>query len=298
MKRARQGVIWGVLVCGAMQAHAIGRLADVRIVDRDTGATLRHYHHGGEIWVAGSPGARYAIALSSRFGERVLAVASVDGVNVLSGETAGWDQGGYVLSPRQQYQVTGWRKSPGEVAAFTFADAAASYAGLTGRPGNIGVVGVALFREKPRPVAAQAPEVLRQRDADRFSPRRERAADSPSPAPAAPAQPKAERSASANSESADHAGGLGAAQGKALAEPMARLGTGHGERESSWVTTTRFERAGQQPDEVIRIRYDSRENLVALGVIPAPYRPPLLPKADPFPQSEHSAYVPDPPPQR
>ena len=72
MKRVRQGVIWGVLVCGAMQAHAVGRLADVRIVDRDTGATLRHYHHRGEIWVAGTPGARYAIALYSRAGERVL----------------------------------------------------------------------------------------------------------------------------------------------------------------------------------------------------------------------------------
>jgi hypothetical protein len=49
---------------------------------------------------------------------------------------------------------------------------------------------------------------------------------------------------------------------------------------------------------VIRIRYDSRENLVALGVIPAPYRPPLPPQADPFPQSEQARYVADPPPQR
>lgn len=298
MKRVRQGVVCGVLVCGALQAHAVGRLADVRIVDRDTGATLRHYHHHGEIWVAGTPGARYAIAYYSRAGERVLAVTSVDGVNVLSGETAGWDQGGYVLSPRQRYQVTGWRKSQSEVAAFTFADAAASYAGLTGRPDNIGVVGVALFREKPRPVVAPAPEVSRQPDGDRFTSRRERAADGPVPTPASPAQQLAERSASPNGSLADRASALGAAQGKALAEPIGRLGTGHGERETSWVRTIGFERARPQPDEVIRIRYDSRENLVALGVIPAPYKPSLAPKADPFPRSEQAAYVPDPPPLR
>ncbi|MEP6971631.1 MAG: hypothetical protein ABJA49_14385 [Betaproteobacteria bacterium] len=296
MKRVRHGVIWGVLVCGAMQAHAVGRLADVRIVDRDSGATLRQYHYRGEIWVAGTPGARYAIALSSRAGERVLAVASVDGVNVLSGETAGWDQGGYVLSPRQSYQVTGWRKSHSEVAAFTFADAAASYAGLTGRADNIGVVGVALFREKLQAAAAPAPEALIRQDGDRLSARRERAADGP--APAAPAQQRAERSTGSNADAADRATSSGAAQGKALPEPVARLGTGHGEREASWVAATRFERAQPRPDEVIRIRYDSRENLLALGVIPAPYRPPLPLQADPFPQSEQARYVPDPPPQR
>ena len=296
MQRVRQGVILGALVWAATQAHAVGRLADVRIVDRDTGATLQHYHHGGEVWVAGTPGARYAIALYSRAGDRVLAVASVDGVNVLSGQTAGWDQGGYVLSPRQRYQVTGWRKSASEVAAFTFADAAASYAGLTGRPDNIGVVGVALFLEKTRPAVAPPAEPLVRPGGDRFSSRRERAADGP--APAAPAQQQAETAARSNPDAADRATALGATLGKALAQNATRLGTGHGERESSWVTTTRFERARQQPDEVILIRYDSRENLVALGVIPMPYRPPLLPKADPFPQSEQARYVPDPPPLR
>jgi hypothetical protein len=159
-------------------------------------------------------------------------------------------------------------------------------------------VGVALFREKPRPVVAPAPEVSRQPDGDRFTSRRERAADGPVPTPASPAQQLAERSASPNGSLADRASALGAAQGKALAEPIGRLGTGHGERETSWVRTTGFERARPQPDEVIRIRYDSRENLVALGVIPAPYKPSLAPKADPFPRSEQAAYVPDPPPLR
>ena len=47
-----------------------------------------------------------------------------------------------------------------------------------------------------------------------------------------------------------------------------------------------------RPDDLIRIRYDSHENLVALGVIPgaAP-----APRPEAFPGSPVSRYVPDPP---
>jgi hypothetical protein len=56
--------------------------------------------------------------------------------------------------------------------------------------------------------------------------------------------------------------------------------------------------AQSSPDEVVRIRYDSRENLVAAGVIPMP-PPPRWPRpAGPsaFPGSD-AGYVPDPPPR-
>ncbi|MDP3310173.1 MAG: hypothetical protein Q8S56_04320, partial [Polaromonas sp.] len=56
----------------ALPAHAIGRLADVTVTDRDSGATLALHHHRGEYWVAGRPGARYAITVRNRLGERVL----------------------------------------------------------------------------------------------------------------------------------------------------------------------------------------------------------------------------------
>ena len=71
------------------------------------------------------------------------------------------------------------------------------------------------------------------------------------------------------------------------------LGTGHGARESAWVSHTRFERRSPRPQEVISIRYDSHENLVAMGVI-APDRR-LLPQPQAFPDSASSGYTPDPP---
>ena len=50
----------------------------------------------------------------------------------------------------------------------------------------------------------------------------------------------------------------------------------------------------REPNEVIRIRYDSFENLVALGVVAASrIAAPQLP--NPFPVSHQRGFVPDPP---
>ena len=80
---------------------------------------------------------------------------------------------------------------------------------------------------------------------------------------------------------------------KAMPAPAPSLGTGHGARESSWVTHTAFERRSSSPDEVIVLRYDSRENLVARGVLPAWEPQPRRPL--PFPDAPATGYVPDPP---
>jgi hypothetical protein len=69
------------------------------------------------------------------------------------------------------------------------------------------------------------------------------------------------------------------------------LGTAHGARETSVVTHTQFVRQSERPDEVIRIRYDSYEHLVAMGIV----RPMRRPVPDAFPGAPQPAYVPDPP---
>jgi hypothetical protein len=74
-----------------------------------------------------------------------------------------------------------------------------------------------------------------------------------------------------------------------------KLGTGHGEREASYVAHTDFERLQAAPNEVIRIRYDSLPNLVAMGVI---VQPRIGPAPNPFPDSPLARYVPDPPGSR
>ncbi len=260
-----------------LPAQAVGRLTDVQVIDRDSGETLSVYRHRGEHWVAGRPGARYAVSVRNTTGERVMAVTSVDGVNVVSGDTAAWDQTGYVLSPWQRYDIPGWRKTDTEVAAFHFTALPDAYATRTGRPDHVGVIGVAVFREQPSPpVVLPAPEPYHQRGG------RERLGRSAAPASPAPSAAAAE---SAASDSAV------ASRRMAPASPTTRLGTGHGEREHDRVGHTTFERRQHRPDEIIRIRYDSRENLVAMGILRAL---PVPPRPDPFPLPSDPRYVPDP----
>ena len=77
----------------------------------------------------------------------------------------------------------------------------------------------------------------------------------------------------------------------APAAPAPRLGTGHGERETSHVGHTTFERRSTRPDDLIRIRYDSRDNLIAMGIIPTQAVPP---RPNPFPGGVAPGYAPDP----
>src|ERR1700676_1578017 len=119
MKRLFQFAIFAGLT-SICEAQVQGGIAEVAIIDRESGEVLSPHFYHGEYWVAGRPGARYAIEIHNRLGERVMAVTSVDGVNVVSGATAGWDQTGYVFSPGDIYQITGRVKSDAEVSAFTF----------------------------------------------------------------------------------------------------------------------------------------------------------------------------------
>ena len=259
-------------------------LATLEVFDRDSGQVVPVYHHQGRQFVPGRPGARYALRLRNNTGQRVLVVLSIDGVNVVSGETADWHQTGYVLDPGRSYDINGWRKSNTEVAAFEFAPIERSYAAQTGRPGNVGVIGMAVFRERyvpppppPQPQPISPPISMRREGA---------AADAgASPAPAAPAQRSAQAGAM-NESRAD--------QSAEMDSLGSRLGTGHGQREWSVTRRTQFERASSSPDQVLQVEYDSQERLVAAGIIPAPQAPYVCVLPRPFP-SNQAGFVPDPP---
>jgi hypothetical protein len=214
----------------------------------------------------GRPGNEYQVIVKNRIGEDLLAVVSVDGLNVMNGQPANPRQAGYIVSPWSRMDIRGWRKTMDEVAAFYFTQLSDSYAGRTGRPENVGVIGVALFQRKhveyvPPAAAADpspyrpAPYIRERTEAQRDSANESRAPSTPkalqAPAPAAP------------------------------------LGTGHGRREESRVQWQQFDRATEAPVETIAIYYDSYRNLVALGVLQ-----PTAGRRDPNPFP--TAFTPDP----
>lgn len=236
-----------VSACTSLSAQP---LVDVDVVDRDTGEWLPEYRHRGQDWIPGIPGHRYSVRLTNTTGERVLVVLSVDGVNAISGETAAAGQTGYVLGPWQTTEITGWRKSYQDVAQFYFTDLPDSYAARTGRPDNVGVIGVAVFRERPQPQPYYEPAPIAREDRE-YGRGRDAAKSAPAGAPPA--------SRRASEATADSAYGNGVAQS---------IGTGHGEREWSPVSRTDFVRASRTPAQVAQLRYDDVPNLVAMGVMP------------------------------
>ena len=243
---------------------AAGDLVQLDVVDRDNGQVLPEYRHRGQDWIAGVPGHRYSVRLTNTTGERVLVVLSVDGVNAVTGQTASPSQGGYVLEPWESAEIAGWRKSLDDIAQFVFTDLPDSYAARTGRPANVGVVGVAVFRERQlRPVYA------------------------PPPAPpiASGMARNEARKAAAPAASADRA-----MASEAEAMPQ-RLGTGHGQREWAPVGQTEFVRATRSPQQVSQLRYDDADALVALGILPR-YRAPY---AGTTPRAFPGGFVQDPP---
>ena len=168
MKKTLIAIVAALLTTGAARA---GTLADLAVVDRSTGERIPVYSHRGRLYVPGAPGAKYSLLVANKTGERVLAVVSVDGVNVITGETANPGQSGYVLDGWGRVDIAGWRKSMSEVAAFYFTPLPDSYASRTSRPGSVGVIGVALFREyqPPRPPAALRQESQSAPSADALS---------------------------------------------------------------------------------------------------------------------------------
>lgn len=255
----------------AMQVQ--GQWLDLSVYDRDSRQTLPVYRHAGRYYVAGVPGHRYQLRLRNRADEDVLGIVSVDGINAISGRTADWSQDdGYVLGAGATYNVKGWRKSHSQVAGFVFADAGASYAARTGRPDNVGVVGIAVFRSRAAFEAMARDE-----------------ASSRAPVPAPPMQAPTAREESARAAPSAPSLAL-PANGNAQAEKAgAPLGTGFGQREQDEVRDVDFQRASDVPNEVITLYYDTRAHLVARGVLP-----PASPRDEPEPFPSHR-FVPDPP---
>lgn len=236
-----------------------GSLADIEVYDRTAGRALPVHGHEGRLYVAGEPRRQYEVRIRNRSGGRVLAVTSVDGVNVVSGQTAAEHQSGYVVDGHDSVHIEGWRKSLEEIATFYFTRLPDSYAARTGRAHDVGVIGVALFRERSR----------------RCHPYHHREGLAKDEAGASAEAPEADRQAR----------GADIERGRR----DSRLGTGHGHRETSPAQYVDFERASTTPDETIVIYYDSRKNLIAQGVLPE--RPHLAERRpNPFP----SGFVPDP----
>lgn len=127
----------------------------IEIVQR--GRVLKQYSHEGRTFIEAPPTGDYTIRLTNDSPRRRKAVVSVDGINVIDGETAGkredgkWGPG-YVLRAWETLNIPGWRRDDNKVARFTFEAQDQSYSAQVGKgTANTGVIGIAVWDEKEQP---------------------------------------------------------------------------------------------------------------------------------------------------
>ena len=136
---------------------------DVQVVT-ESGETAPTYAHKGRYYVMGNDNERYTIRVSNPTGNRVEAVVSVDGLDVVDGEDGDLKKRGYIVPAYGEVRIEGFRTSLADVATFRFSSVDNSYAGQKGKSRNVGMIAVAIFEEQARPPDTQiiVPEVTRR----------------------------------------------------------------------------------------------------------------------------------------
>jgi hypothetical protein len=122
-------------------------MVNVRLLD-DNGSALPTLASGGRHFVMGEHGQRYSIEIQNNTGNRLEAVVTVDGLDVIDGRPGSVSKRGYLVNPFATLEIDGFRQSMDEVAAFRFGSVRNSYAGKKGDDRNVGVIGMAFFEER------------------------------------------------------------------------------------------------------------------------------------------------------
>lgn len=117
------------------------------------GSRCKQYNHDGKTFIEAKKGSEYIIEIKNNTWQRVLAVCSVDGLDILNGKPAVENGPGYVINGYNTGKFEGFRISNETVAKFIFDYKNSSYASSKedGSEKNVGVIGVRIFQEKVKP---------------------------------------------------------------------------------------------------------------------------------------------------
>src|SRR5512137_1676145 len=127
------------------------------------GSRCKQYQHNGRTYIEAKQGSEYTIEIKNNTWSRILAVCSVDGLDILNGKPAREDNPGYVINGYSSGKFDGFRVSDSQVAKFLFDYKGRSYAASKedGSERNVGVIGVRIFQEKVKPLPPP-PTVIRE----------------------------------------------------------------------------------------------------------------------------------------
>jgi len=104
-------------------------------------------------FIEGREGSEYQIRIRNGSHKKLLAIAAVDSINVVTGDVSdGYKGRGYIIQPYDSVTIKGYRESDNTVGAFKFTNKHSSYASEKGFEKNSGIIAVNLIEEKEQPV--------------------------------------------------------------------------------------------------------------------------------------------------
>lgn len=216
------------------------------------GTPVYEYAARGTNYIEALKSCEYSVRLRNQTAERIAIALSVDGLNSIDARTTtAGDARKWVLGPYETITLDGWQTSSATARRFFFTTEEKSYGNWLGRTQNLGLVAAAVFREKRQPISIYgAPRLQREESQSRGD-----ESNSP-PAPMG------------------QAGGA-EAEGRTLprhpddlpkkSDDLAATGIG---QETSHPVREVFFDSEDSPTAVLDLRYEYRDSLVRLGVLP------------------------------
>jgi len=222
------------------------------------GRPTAEYEARGRRYVEALENAEYELRIHNPLGTRVAVALAVDGLNTIDARhTSAWDAHKWVIEPYGTIHVRGWQMSSENARRFYFTTERDSYGAKLGQSANLGVISAVFFRErKPftiMPVVPRPPKEDGRIRSDRTAP---------------------ESGTSGQSSSKSDNRSVEKSRTEAYPPPddeSAATGIGRSVRNDvQWIKMD----LDSRPAGEVTIRYEYRESLVRLGIIPREYRRP------------------------
>jgi hypothetical protein len=218
------------------------------------GSPLDVLYGRGRRYVEAREGAEYDLLVRNPLPVRVAVALSVDGLNTIDARrTSAWEASKWVIEPYGTIRVSGWQMSSSRARRFYFTTERDSYAARLGRASDLGVITAVFFRENaPRTYTAVPPPYY----------------EPAQPRERSDAREEGERRAQNEAPKSRGSAGATAARPRADDEHAATgIGRSVG-HDVEWIQM-RLERS---PAAEFTVRYEYRDALVRLGLLPRPWR--------------------------
>ena len=220
------------------------------------GRPLPTYAARGTLYVEALKGREYEIRVRNPYPVRVAVALAVDGLNTIDARrTNAQAARKWVIDPYETITITGWQTSMTHARRFEFTSEERSYGAWLGKTNDLGIITAVFFRER-------VPE--RVVPIWTFGAPR---ADAPAPAPAGADRARPEAPSQAEAKGAAEAGSNAPLGRQAAAPADEYAATGIGRRTEHAVQQVQLD-LEPTPAASVSIRYEYREQLVRLGVLP------------------------------